>query len=111
MTARLQRRWFTASLVAALVFTFSLFLLAAPRVALAQPSLTPMQPLAGWEVAANGDVSVLDATQRIFALDPQTLAPVAVSARLAPVFSDGAAQIAADGDRLYVRGDAFDRCV
>lgn len=85
-----------------------LFILgSAPRhVVAATP--TPMQPILAWDIAPDGAVYVLDAAQRIYELDPTTLASVHVSARLVPLVSDSSAQLVATSDQIFVAASQFD---
>ena len=80
-----------------------LLLIAAPRPALAATP-TPLQPILAWDIAPDGAVYVLDAAQRVYELDPATLAPLRVSARLAPLVSAGSAQLVATSGQIFAAG-------
>jgi hypothetical protein len=67
-----------------------------------------MQPILAWDIAPDGAVYVLDAAQRIYELDPTTLASVHVSARLVPLVSDSSAQLVATSDQIFVAASQFD---
>ena len=67
-----------------------------------------MQPILAWDIAPDGAVYVLDAAQRVYELDPTTLASVHVSARLVPLVSDSSAQLVATSDRIFVAASQFD---
>ena len=82
--------------------TVVLFAITALPLPVAAAIGTPLQPILAWEVAPDGAVYVLDAAQRVYELDPATLAPVRVSARLGPLVSDAGAQIVATSDRIFV---------
>lgn len=79
----------------------------APRLAMAAVS-TPIQPILAWDVAPDGAVYVLDAALRVYELDPATLAPERVSARLAPLTSGGTAHLTAAPDQVFVAGSEFE---
>ena len=67
-----------------------------------------MQPILAWDIAPDGAVYVLDAAQRVYELDPATLAPVRVSARLVPLVSPSSAQLVATSDQIFVAGPQLD---
>ncbi len=84
-----------------------LLLAAAPRPAVAVSS-TPMEPILAWVIAPDGAVYVLDAAQRVYELDPATLAPVRASGRLVPLVSSNSAQLLATSDQILVASPQLD---
>ena len=69
---------------------------------------TPMAPILAWDIAPDGAVYVLDAAQRVYELEPATLAPVRASARLAPLVSSSSAQLVATADQIFVASPQLD---
>lgn len=84
-----------------------LLFVAAPRPA-AAATPTPLQPIVAWDIAADGAVYVLDAAQRVYELDPATLAPIRASTRLMPHVSDSSAQLVATSDQVFVASSQLD---